>query len=247
MITMLSGKKALVTGGSRGIGAGIVRSLASEGADVCFTYHARRDAAEQVVRELEGRSKRALAIQADSSDPDALNAAVERAAKALGRIDIFVSSAGMLLFKPIEQFTLDDFERIVAIDLRAAFLGSKAALRHMGKGGRIIFISSNIADYAALPTTALYAMVKCGLDGLMKGMARDLGPKGITVNTVHPGPIATDANPADGQYSQQLKAFMATPEYGAPSDVGTLVAFLASEGARFASGASYRIDNGFTA
>jgi 3-oxoacyl-[acyl-carrier protein] reductase len=243
----LSGKKALVTGGSRGIGAGIVRSLASQGADVCLTYRERRDAAEEIVRELEDGGTQALAIRADSGDPDALTESVQRAAKALGRIDIFVSSAGMLLFKPIEEFTLDDFQHIVAVDLRAAFVGSKAALRHMGQGGRIIFVSSNIADYAALPTTALYAMVKCGLDGLMKGMARDLGPKGITVNSVHPGPIATDANPSDGQYSQQLKAFMATPRFGQPSDVGNLVAFLASEAAQFASGATYRIDNGFTA
>jgi 3-oxoacyl-[acyl-carrier protein] reductase len=246
-MSTLSGKKAVVTGGSRGIGAGIVRCLASGGADVCFTYRERRDAAEQVVRDVEGHGRKALAIQADSGDPDALTGAVDRAAKALGRIDVFVSSAGMLLFKPIEEFTLDDFQNIVAVDLRAAFVGSKAALRHMGQDGRIIFISSNIADYAALPTTALYSMVKCGLDGLMKGMARDLGPKGITVNCVHPGPIATDANPSNGQYSQQLKSFMATPRFGAPSDVGNLVAFLAAPGAQFASGASYRIDNGFTA
>ena len=126
-------------------------------------------------------------------------------------------------------------------------MGSKAALPHMGEGGRILFIASNIADYAALPTTALYAMVKSGLDGLMRGMARDLGPRGITVNSIHPGPIATDANPEDGPYSKQLKAFMATPRFGAPDDVGALVCFLASEEARFASGATYRIDNGFTA
>jgi 3-oxoacyl-[acyl-carrier protein] reductase len=243
----LLGKKALVTGGSRGIGAGIVRSLASAGADVCFTYRARRDAADKLVRELEAGGRRALALQADSADAKALTEAVDRAAKALGRIDIFVSSAGMLLFKPIEEFSLEDFDSIVNLDLRAAFTGSKAALRHMSHGGRIIFISSNIADYAALPTTALYSMVKRGLDGLMKGMARDLGPKGITVNSVHPGPIATDANPPDGQYSDQLKAFMATPQFGEPADVGNLVAFLASDEARFANGATYCIDNGFTA
>lgn len=246
MISLLH-KKALVTGGSRGIGAGIVRSLATAGADVCFTYRRRRDAADEIVRDLERQGRRALGIQADSSDAQALTEAVDRAAKTLGRIDIFVSSAGMLLFKPIEAFEPEDFETIVNLDLRAAFVGSRAVLRHMGDGGRIIFISSNIADYAALPTTALYSMVKCGLDGLMKGMARDLGPKGITVNSVHPGPIATDANPADGQYSEQLKGFMATPRFGEPRDVGGLVAFLASDLGRFASGASYRIDNGFTA
>jgi 3-oxoacyl-[acyl-carrier protein] reductase len=243
----LRGKKAMVTGGSRGIGAGIVQSLAAAGADVCFTYRARRDAADRLVRTVEAQGGNALGVQADSSDAKALTEAVDRAAKSLGRIDIFVSSAGKLLFKPIEECTDEDFEAIVNLDLRAAFVGSRAALRHMGSGGRIIFISSNIADYAALPTTALYSMVKSGLDGLMKGMARDVGPKGITVNTVHPGPIATDANSPDGKYGPQLKAFMATPRFGEPSDVGGLVAFIASDLGRFASGASYRIDNGFTA
>src|SRR5207302_253610 len=125
--------------------------------------------------------------------------------------DIFVSSPGTLLFKPIEQFTLDDFNHfnhIVSVDLRAAYVGSKAVLNHVGKGGRIIFISSNIADHAALPMTSLYSMAKADLDGLCKGMARDLGPKEITVNTAHPGPISTDANPEDGLYGKQLKSLM---------------------------------------
>jgi 3-oxoacyl-[acyl-carrier protein] reductase len=243
----LTDKKAFVTGGSRGIGAGIVRKLAAEGADVGFTYRGRADAADLMVQELRGLGRTALSVKADSAEPKTLVGAVDQVAKALGRIDIFVSSAGVLLFKPIEEFSLDDFEHIVAVDLRAAFVGSKAVLRHMPRGGRIIFISSNIADYAALPMTALYAMVKSGLDGLMKGMARDLGPKGITVNTVHPGPIATDANPPDGEYSKPLKALMATPRFGSPADVGGLVSYLASDEASFASGAAYRIDNGFTA
>jgi 3-oxoacyl-[acyl-carrier protein] reductase len=246
-MTRLIDKKAFVTGGSRGIGAGIVRKLAAEGADVGFTYRVRRDAAEAVTREVRDLGRNALSIEADSADPDALVAAIDQVAKALGRIDIFVSSAGVLLFKPIEEFSLDDFEHIVAVDLRAAFIGSKAVLRHMPRGGRIIFISSNIADYAALPMTALYSMVKSGLDGLMKGMARDLGPKGITVNTVHPGPIATDANSPEGEYSKPLKALMATPKFGSPADVGGLVAYLASDEARFINGSEHRIDNGFTA
>ena len=246
-MAQLAGKAAMVTGGSRGIGAGIVRTLAQQGANVGFTYRSRVDAAQTVANELKTSGRETIAVQADSGDPVALAAAVDRIADKLGRLDIYVSSAGMLLFKPIEEFTLEDFERIVAVDLRAAFVGSKAALRHMGEGGRIIFIASNIADYAALPMTACYAMVKSGLDGLMKGMARDLGPKGITVNSVHPGPINTDANPEDGPYNRQLKALMATPRYGRPEDVGGLVAYLASREAQFCSGASYRIDNGFTA
>ncbi|HEY1751026.1 MAG TPA: SDR family oxidoreductase [Caulobacteraceae bacterium] len=243
----LSGKSAMVTGGSRGIGAGIAKRLADEGADVGFTYHSDDEAADALVNELKEQGRRAITVRADSREPGALTDAVDRVADAFGQIDIFVSSAGVLLFKPTDELTLDDFDQIVATDLRAAFVGSKAALAHMQEGGRLIFISSNIADYAALPMTACYAMAKSGLDGLMKGMARDLGPKGITVNTVHPGPIRTDANPEDGPYSEQLKARMATPRYGRPEDVAGLVAYLASAEAQFATGSAFVIDNGFTA
>jgi 3-oxoacyl-[acyl-carrier protein] reductase len=221
--------------------------LAQEHADVAFTYHGRRDAAEEVASYVKESGVRSLAIQADSGDPAILTDAVDRVADDFGRFDIFVSSAGKLLFKPIEEFTLEDFDQVVAVDLRAAYVGSKAVLRHMGKGGRIIFISSNIADHAALPMTSLYSMAKAGPDGLCRGMARDLGPKEITVNSVHPGPIRTDANPDDGPYSKQLKGFMATPKYGKAEDVAGLVAYLASEEAAFANGATYKIDNGFTA
>ncbi|RJQ55866.1 MAG: SDR family oxidoreductase [Desulfobacteraceae bacterium] len=243
----LLGKKALVTGGSRGIGAGIVKKLAEGGADVGFTYRGHEDAASAVAKDVEAAGRRAIAIKADSTKPDCLTAAVDEAADFLGGIDIFVSSAGRLLFKPIDEFTIEDFDDIVSLDLRAAFVGSKAALQHMNEGGRIIFISSNIADYAALPTTSFYSMVKAGLDGLCKGMARDLGPRGITVNSVHPGPIDTDSNPQDGKYSQELKRLMATPRYGTPADVGALVAFLASANAGFITGSIHHVDNGFTA
>jgi 3-oxoacyl-[acyl-carrier protein] reductase len=243
----LQDKRAFVTGGSRGIGAGIVKKLAAAGADVAFSYRERRDAADDVASAVRNLGRIALGVKADSGNPRELKAAVDQVAKEFGRIDIFVSSAGVLLFKPFEEFSFEDFEHIVAIDLRAAFVGCKAVLPYMRRGGRIIFISSNIADRAALPMTSLYAMAKSGLDGLMKGMARDLGPKGITVNAVHPGPIATDANPSDGEYSESLKALMATPTFGTPADVGGLVAYLASDEASFISGAEHRIDNGFTA
>jgi 3-oxoacyl-[acyl-carrier protein] reductase len=243
----LTGKKAMVTGGSRGIGAGIVKQLTAAGAATGFTYHSNEPAATALRRDIEGNEGKAIAFKADSSDPRQLSSAVDKVADALGGLDIFVSSAGALLFKPIDQFTLEDFERIVALDLRAAFVGSKAALAHLPEGGRIIFISSNIADYAALPMTALYAMVKAGLDGLCKGMARDLGPRGITVNSVHPGPIHTDANPEDGPYGADLKRLMATPRFGKPTDVGAMVTFLASPEASFITGSIHHVDNGFTA
>jgi 3-oxoacyl-[acyl-carrier protein] reductase len=244
----LTGKKAMVTGGSRGIGAGIVKRLAEAGAAVGFTYRSREDAATALCREVEGGGNRAVALKADSSDSTQLSHAVDKVSATLGGLDIFVSSAGALLFKPIDQFTIKDFEAIVSLDLRAAFVGSKAALAHLPEGGRIIFISSNIADYAALPMTAFYSMVKAGLDGLCKGMARDLGPKGITVNSVHPGPIDTDANPEEGgPYSADLKRLMVTPRFGRPADVGALVAFLASPEAGFITGSIHHVDNGFTA
>jgi 3-oxoacyl-[acyl-carrier protein] reductase len=246
-MTQLTDRTAFVTGGSRGIGAGIVRKLAAAGAHVAFTYRERADAADQVARDVREVGRKVVTLKADSAEPRALVGAIDQAGQTLGRIDIFVSSAGALLFKPIDQLSLADFEHLVAVDLRAAFVGAKAVLPHMRSGGRIIFISSNIADYAALPMTALYSMVKAGLDGLMKGLARDLGPKGITVNTVHPGPIATDSNPPDGPYSKALKGLMATPRYGTPADVGGLVAYLASEEASFISGSAHRVDNGFTA
>ena len=246
-MSRLAGMKAMVTGGSRGIGAGIVRVLAAEGAEVGFTYLSNEGAAQATRKAVEGLGQRCVNFRADSADPRALAQAVDDIANRLGGLDIFVSSAGALLFKPIDEFTLQEFEAIVALDLRAAFVGVKAALSHLQEGGRIIVISSNIADYAALPTTAFYAMVKAGLDGLCKGMARDLGPRGITVNSVHPGPIDTEANPQDGQYSESLKKLMATPRYGRPEDVGALVAFLASPQAGFMSGTVHHVDNGFTA
>lgn len=243
----LAGKVAFVTGGSRGIGAAIVTRLAREGADIAFTYLNAAEKAENLVKAIEKAHRRAWSIHADNGDAIALSSAVDRTAEKFGRLDILVSSAGTLPFKPIDQFTVEDFDRIVAIDLRATFIASRAALRHMGKGGRIVIIGSNIARYAALPTTSLYAMAKSGLVGLAKGMARDLGPRKITVNVVQPGPIATDANPPDGQYNKQLRSLMATPDFGSGEDVANLVAYLAGSESQFATGAVFTIDNGFTA
>jgi 3-oxoacyl-[acyl-carrier protein] reductase len=243
----LADKVALITGGSRGIGAAIARRLADEGADIALTYRAAHEAAKGVVADIEAIGRRALALRADSADPDALTAAVDRVATELGAVDILVSSAGMLLFKPIDEFTVEEFDKIVATDLRAAFVGTRAALPHMGRGGRIIIIGSNIAHLASLPTTGFYAMVKAGLVGLTKGMARDLAPRGITVNVVQPGPIDTDANPSNGKYGDQLRAFMATPHFGTGDDVAGLVAYLASAESNFATGSVFTIDNGYTA
>ena len=243
----LSGKVALVTGGSRGIGAGIVKRLAREKADVAFTFLKEKEAADSVAKEASADGSRVIAMQADSGSAHELAKAVEKVAKEFGRIDILVSSAGAFLFKPVDEVTDEEFDHTVAVDLKAAFIASRAVLKHMQDGGRIVFISSNIADFAALPTTSMYSMVKAGLDGLAKGMARDLGPRGITVNTVHPGPIETDGNPQDSPYAKDLRSFMVTPHFGEPDDVAAMVAFLVSPEARFATGAAFVIDHGFTA
>jgi 3-oxoacyl-[acyl-carrier protein] reductase len=246
-VAQLTDRVALVTGGSRGIGAAIVERLARDQADVAFTYRQATDRAESMLRTVTDLGRRGLAIQADGSEPEQLAGAVHKTAEELGQVDILVNSAGMLLFKPVDEFTLEDFDKIVATDLRAAFVATQAALKYMKAGGRIILIGSNIAQYAALPTTSFYSMVKAGLVGLAKGMARDLGPRGITVNVVEPGPIDTEANPSGGQYGDQLRGFMATPRFGKGSDVAGLVAYLASEDAQFATGSVFTIDNGFTA
>jgi 3-oxoacyl-[acyl-carrier protein] reductase len=243
----LTDKVALVTGGGRGIGAAIARRLAREDADVAITFRSKESAARDVVADIEATGRKGLAIRADSAEPDELRKAVKRTAKEMGRLDILVSSAGILLFKPVDDFTVEEFDKVVATDLRAAFVASLAALPHMGEGGRIIIIGSNIAHLASLPKTSFYAMAKSGLVGLAKGMARDLAPRGITVNVIEPGPIETDANPSDGEYSDDLKSFMATPRFGTGDDVAGLAAYLASAESQFATGAVFTIDNGFTA
>src|SRR2546423_1797419 len=246
-MSCLSGKVALVKGGSRGIGAGIVKRLARENADVAFTFLKENKAPDSVVEEASVNGNRVIAIQADSGSARELMDAVEKVAKEFGRIDILVSSAGAFLFKPVDEVSDEEFDHMVAVDLKAAFIASRSALKHMGEGGRIVFASSNIADFAALATTRIYSMVNPGLDGLAHGVARDLGPRGITVNTVHPGPIKTDGNPEDSPYAKDLRSFMVTPQFGEPVDVAAMVAFLVSPEAKFATGAAFIIDHGFTA
>ena len=243
----LSGKVALVIGGSRGIGASIVTRLAREKADDAFTFLKENNAADSVVKEASTNGNRVIAMQADSGNVRELTDAVEKAAKEFGHIDILVSSAGAFLFKPVDEVSDEEFDHMVAVDLKAAFIASRSVLKYMHNGGRIVFVSSNIADFAALATTSIYSMVKAGLDGLAKGMARDLGPRGITVNTVHPGPIKTDGNPEDSPYAKDLRSFMVTPQFGEPADVAAMVAFLVSPEAKFATGAAFVIDHGFTA
>ncbi len=243
----LKNKRALVTGGSRGIGAAIVKRLAREGADVALTYTSSPDKAEEVAKEAQALGVRALAIQADSADAAAVTTAVERAAKELGGLDILVNNAGIAPFAPLDQMKLADFDRCFAINVRAVFVAAQAASRHMADGGRIINIGSTNAERMPMAGGATYAMSKSALHGLVQGLARDLGPRGITVNNVQPGPVDTDMNPADGDFAESLKKMMALPRYGHVDEVAAMVAYLAGPEAGFVTGAHLNIDGGFSA
>lgn len=246
-MTGLRDKVALVTGGSRGMGAAIAKRLAREGADVALTYVSAGDKARTVVGEIEQAGRRGLAIAADNADPAAVKAAVEQTVTEFGRLDILVNSAGIFVVKPLDALTLDDFEQTVAINVRAVFVASQAAAAHMGEGGRIITIGSNLAEHVPMPGVSLYSLSKAALIGFTKGMARDLGPRGITVNVVHPGSTDTDMNPANGEYADAQRSLMAIPRFAEPSDIAGFVAWLASEESRFMTGAGLAIDGGTNA
>jgi len=246
-MSRLEGKVALVTGGGRGIGAAIAKRLAQEGADVALTYLSSPDKAQEVAIAIKAKGRRAWAYAVDSADPAAIQECVERVVADFGRIDILVGNAGIHIVKPLDDFTLEDFERIIAVNVRAVFVGIQAAARHMDVGSRIITIGSVNADHAPAPNTGLYAMSKSALVGLTKGLARDLGPRGVTINLVHPGPVDTDLNPADGPFADTLRGMLAIPRYSAPHEIAGLVAYLASAESAFVTGATLTIDGGYTA
>ncbi|MHC6224645.1 3-oxoacyl-ACP reductase family protein [Pseudomonas sp. X10] len=243
----LKGKVALVQGGSRGIGAAIVKRLASEGARVAFTYASSAAPAQALVEQVQSAGGQALAIHADSADARAVQQAVEDTVKAFGRLDILVNNAGVLAVAPVTEFDLADFDRILAINVRSVFVASQAAARHMGQGGRIINIGSTNAERMPFAGGGPYAMSKSALVGLTRGLARDLGPLGITINNVQPGPVDTDMNPADGEFAESLIGLMAIGRYGHVDEIASFVAYLAGPEAGYITGASLTIDGGFAA
>lgn len=243
----LTGKVALVTGGSRSIGAAIARKLAADGAAVAVTYSASPDRTAQVVADIEAAGGEALAIQADAGNPEAVRAAVAETVSAFGGIDILVNNAGMAVNAPIEDFRFDDYERMIAVNVTGVFVATQEAIRHMKAGGRIIHIGSSMTRYAAFPTASVYTLTKGAITGFNRSLVRDLGPKGITVNTVHPGPTDTDMNPADGPVAAIVGPGMAIGRYGQPSEIASVVAFLASPDAAFVTGADIVADGGLTA
>lgn len=246
-MSQLEEKVALVTGGSRGMGAAIATRLAKDGARVVITYARSADKAQAVVDNIEQAGGRAHAVHADSRDPEAVRGAVDEAVSAYDRLDILVNNAGIFDARPFDEFTMEDFDRTVDIHVRAVFVAAQRAAAHMADGSRIITIGSNLAQRVPWPGISLYALSKAAVVGLTKGLARDLGPRGIRVSIVHPGSTDTDMNPADGELADIQRSAMAIPHYGDADDVASLVAWLAGPNARSVTGAEFTVDGGANA
>lgn len=243
----LKDKVALVTGGSRGIGAAIARRLASDGAVVALTYSSSPERALEVVASIEKAGGKALAIQADAADAEAVRNAVTRTVKELGGLDILVNNAGVGFFSPIEDLSLEEFDRMLNINVRGLFVASQEASRHLKEGGRIIQIGSVNADRIPFPGGSAYALTKGAVASFTQGLARDLGPRGITVNNVQPGPVATEMNPETGEFAQQILTYQALGRYGKDTEIASFVSYLAGPESGYITGANLTIDGGFGA
>jgi 3-oxoacyl-[acyl-carrier protein] reductase len=243
----LAGKVALVTGGSRGIGAAIAKRLAADGASVAVTYSKGADAAGALVKAIERAGGKATAIQADAADADAVKSAVEKTVTTFGRLDVLVNNAGTVIPSPVEETTLADFDRVFAINVRGVFVATQAALKHLKSGGRIIMIGSCVGERVFIPGMAPYAATKGAVKMFTQGLARELGARGITVNNVQPGPIDTDLNPASGEWATGQKAAVPLDRYGRPEEVAALVAFVASPESSYINGANLTVDGGTNA
>ncbi|WP_171170782.1 SDR family oxidoreductase [Streptomyces sp. I05A-00742] len=241
------GKAALVTGGSRGIGRAVVLRLAAGGADVAFTYQSNERAAEDVVAEVKALGRRVLAVRADAADAAAADGVVEAAVAEFGRLDILVNNAGAGVLGPIGELSLEDIDRVLAVNIRGVYLTTRAAIAHLGEGGRIIMIGSCMTERVPFPGGTLYTTSKTALTGLTKALARELGPSGVTANIVHPGPVDTEMNPADGPYAEAQAALTAVGRYGRPAEVAEMVAHLVAPSAGYVTGASVSVDGGHAA
>jgi NAD(P)-dependent dehydrogenase (short-subunit alcohol dehydrogenase family) len=243
----LKGKRALITGAARGIGAGIAMTLAERGADVVITYERSAERAAEVVDAIQKKGRRAYAIQADSADAAAVKRSVDEASAQLGGLDILVNNAGVLFSNPLSIMDVDVIDKIIAVNIRSVVLASKAALAHLGEGGRIISIGSCLAERVAIPEVVVYSMSKSALLSFTRGLARELGPRNITVNLVHPGPTGTDMNPADGATADFLRSQIALGRFGEVDDVAGAVAFLAGPSGRHITGTGLVVDGGINA
>jgi 3-oxoacyl-[acyl-carrier protein] reductase len=243
----LSGKVALVTGGSRGIGAAIAKRLAADGGSVAITYTKGGDAAASVVKEIERAGGKAIAIQADAADAGAVRAAVEKTVATFGRLDILVNNAGTAIPKPFEEATFEEMDRVIDINLRGVFAATQAALKHLPEGGRIITIGSAVGERVLTPGLVPYAATKGAVKIFTQGLAREVGSRGITVNNVQPGPIDTDLNPAAAEWAVPQKAVTALNRYGHVDDIAAMVAFVAGPEAAYITGANLTVDGGMNA
>ena len=247
MAKSLEGKIALITGGSRGIGAAIAKRLAADGANVSITYTKGADAAASVVKEIERAGRKAIAIQADAADADAVKAAVEKTVTTFGQLDILVNNAGTAVPKRFEETTLQELDRLVAINIRGVFVATQAALKHMKSGGRIISIGSAVGERVQTPGLVAYSATKGAVKMFTQALSREVGSRGITVNNVQPGPIDTDLNPAAGDWAVPQKAATALDRYGHVDEIAAMVAFVAGPEASYITGANLTVDGGTNA
>jgi 3-oxoacyl-[acyl-carrier protein] reductase len=243
----LAGKVALVTGASRGIGAAIARRLAADGASVAITYSKGADAAASVIKAIEDAGGKALAIQADAADAEAVRTAVEKTVATFGRLDVLVNNAGTAIPKPFEEATLEELDRVISINLRGVFIATQAALKHLVDGGRIIMIGSCVGERTMTPGLASYAATKGAVKMFTQGLSREVGSRGITVNNVQPGPIDTDLNPAAGDWATPQIANTALKRYGHVDEIAAMVAFVAGPEAAYITGANLTVDGGTNA
>lgn len=247
MSNKLDGKVALVTGGSRGIGAAIARRLAADGANVAVTYTKGADAAAAVVKAIESAGRKAIAIQADAADAKAVTAAVEKTIATFGRLDILVNNAGTAIAKTFEETSLEELDRLIDINVRGTFVATQAALKHMKDGGRIVMIGSCVGERVMTPGLVPYSATKGAVKMFTQGLSREVGARGITVNNVQPGPIDTDLNPAAGDWATPQKANTALNRYGTVDEVASLVSFVAGPEGSYITGANLTIDGGTNA
>ena len=243
----LEGRVAVVTGGSRGIGAAIAKRLAADGASVAVTYSKGADAAASVVKAIERVGGKAIAIQADAADADAVRKAVEKTVTTLGRLDVLVNNAGTVIPMMVEETTLADFDHVFAVNVRGAFVATQTALKHMKSGGRIIMIGSCLGERVLIPGMVPYSATKGAIKMFTQGLARELGARGITVNNVQPGPIDTELNPASSEWAVSQKAVVPLDRYGDVDEVAALVAFVAGPESSYINGANLTVDGGTNA